>query len=211
MYQCAPSFVLGFHGCDRKTGEDILSNKSVHEFSNNKYDWLGSGIYFWENDPIRAEAWANEPHNRKCIKEPFVIGAVIDLRRCLNLLQIESLLELKTAHQFFKDLYVDAGYASFPENKSLNGKEKLVRNLDCAVIEMVHVLKKNLKQEPYDTIRGVFFEGEELYTGAGFREKNHIQICVRNRNCIKGYFLPRSKGADLYPDSLLNEIDISAS
>jgi hypothetical protein len=26
----------------------------------------------------------------------------------------------------------------------------------------------------------------------GFREKNHIQICVRNLNCIKGYFTPIS-------------------
>ena len=26
---------------------------------------------------------------------------------------------------------------------------------------------------------------------AGFAEKNHIQICVCNPNCIKGYFLPR--------------------
>jgi len=39
--------------------------------------------------------------------------------------------------------------------------------------------------------------------GAGFKEKNHIQICVRNRNCIKGYFLPREKAADIYPDSVL--------
>ncbi|NLE00943.1 MAG: hypothetical protein GX640_13840, partial [Fibrobacter sp.] len=153
----------------------------------------------------------NEPHNKKKIKEPFVIGAVIDLRRCLNLLQIDALLELKTAYNFFRDRHTDAGYDTFPENKPINGEEKLIRHLDCAVIEMVHVLKKALKKEPYDTIRGVFFEGKDLYEGAGFREKNHIQICVRNRNCIKGYFLPRAKGPDSYPDSLLQELNLSAS
>ncbi|TSA32147.1 MAG: hypothetical protein D4R64_16610 [Porphyromonadaceae bacterium] len=42
------------------------------------------------------------------------------------------------------------------------------------------------------SVRGVFFEGKELYPNSGFREKNHIQICVRNPNCIKGYFLPRN-------------------
>ncbi|HYE54151.1 MAG TPA: hypothetical protein VD996_04880 [Chitinophagaceae bacterium] len=26
----------------------------------------------------------------------------------------------------------------------------------------------------------------------GFHEKNHIQLCIRNPNCIKGYFLPRT-------------------
>ena len=49
-----------------------------------------------------------------------------------------------------------------------------------------------MEQKPaFDSIRGVFFEGDELYPGAGFKEKDHIQICIRNPNCIKGYFLPR--------------------
>lgn len=33
-------------------------------------------------------------------------------------------------------------------------------------------------------------EGWEIYPNAGFRESNHIQICVRNPNCIKVYFVP---------------------
>jgi len=36
----------------------------------------------------------------------------------------------------------------------------------------------------------MFPEGKELYKGAGFREKNHIQLCVVNPNCIMGYFEP---------------------
>ena len=32
---------------------------------------------------------------------------------------------------------------------------------------------------------------KKLLPGAGFKERNHIQISVRNPNCIKGYFLPR--------------------
>jgi len=68
---------------------------------------------------------------------------------------------------------------------------------------MVHWLNDQSKNEQYDSVRGVFFEGEDLYPDAGFKEKNHIQICVRNRNCIKGYFLPREKEPDSYPPSLL--------
>lgn len=45
----------------------------------------------------------------------------------------------------------------------------------------------------FDTVREVFVEGDELYPIAGFKEKNHIQICVRNLNCIKGYFNPLKK------------------
>lgn len=39
-----------------------------------------------------------------------------------------------------------------------------------------------------DTVRGMFPEGNELYKGAGFRSKNHIQLCVVNPNSIIGYF-----------------------
>ena len=42
----------------------------------------------------------------------------------------------------------------------------------------------------FDSVRGVFFEGDDLYENAGFKEKNHIQI-AKNPNCIKGYFIPR--------------------
>ena len=34
-------------------------------------------------------------------------------------------------------------------------------------------------------------EGEEIYPTAGFFNKNHIQICIRNTDCILGYFLPK--------------------
>lgn len=38
--------------------------------------------------------------------------------------------------------------------------------------------------------RGVFTEGGPIYPNAGFVEKTHIQICIINPNCIKGYFAP---------------------
>jgi hypothetical protein len=34
----------------------------------------------------------------------------------------------------------------------------------------------------------MFVEGEELYDGAGFHEKTHVQIAIRNPKMIKGYF-----------------------
>jgi hypothetical protein len=64
-----------------------------------------------------------------------------------------------------------------------------MRNLDYAVIETIHAT--NERDNCYDAVRGMFTEGEYPYPNAGFREKNHIQICIRNPNCIKRYFLPR--------------------
>ena len=67
--------------------------------------------------------------------------------------------------------------------------------MDCAVIETLISTKEIEKEKKkyYDSVRGVFFEGAESYPSAGFREKNHIQICIRNPNCIKGYFIPREE------------------
>ena len=81
---------------------------------------------------------------------------------------------------------------NIPQNIPLieNG-DLLKRFLDCAVIETIHQFNKEKNKPQFDSVRGVFFEGRDLYENAGFKEKNHIQIAIRNPNCIKGYFIPR--------------------
>jgi hypothetical protein len=67
-----------------------------------------------------------------------------------------------------------------------------VRFLDCAVIETLHQVRQQGGKPPFDSVRGFLVEGRELYPAAGFRELDHIQICVRSAKQIIGYFLPRS-------------------
>ena len=67
----------------------------------------------------------------------------------------------------------------------------LLRPLDCLVIETFHKINAENKQPSFDSVRAVFPEGDSLYPNAGFYEKSHIQICIRNPNCIKGFFLPK--------------------
>jgi hypothetical protein len=64
----------------------------------------------------------------------------------------------------------------------------LLRRLDCAVIETLHQLRSEAKLDSYDTVFGVFDEGDAAYPGAGFKEKTHIQLAVRNTDVIIGYF-----------------------
>lgn len=79
-----------------------------------------------------------------------------------------------------------------PQNADIGkSKDKLMRRLDCAVIEYAHFINRKTQQQAYDSVKGVFWEGKSLYPNAGFSEKNHIQLCIRNPNCIKGFFLPR--------------------
>lgn len=198
LYQRRSGLVLGFHGCDQAVGEAVLCGKQTHLApSTNDYDWLGGGVYFWENDPQRAMEFATEaskkPHLSKGhIDKPFVIGAVIDLGLCLDLLERAGLDELKEAYDFFHATYTpNRKHPVFPENK---GKDRGARFLDAAVIETLHNLRTAVKELPYDSVRGAFWEGGELYPGAGFEKKSHIQIAVRNpQACIKGYFRPLVK------------------
>jgi hypothetical protein len=44
------------------------------------------------------------------------------------------------------------------------------------------------KSQPYTTGRALFPEGSEIYPGAGFLDKPHIQICVREPEQIVGVF-----------------------
>jgi len=201
MYSTRPGLVLGFHGCDESVALEVLNGKTSLRESTNNYDWLGHGVYFWENSPSRALEFAEHlqkyPNRSKgTITKPAVIGAVIHLGFCLDLLDFGNLRLLKGGYKILQDTCT---WSDFPKNKSIGGiGELLFRELDCAVIESVHISRKEIGLPPFDSIRGVFSEGDELYPNAGFRDKDHIQICVRNPNCIKGFFLPRRLDYD-YP------------
>lgn len=194
MYSTKPGLILAFHGCDRSVVEKVINGKESLKDSENEYDWLGHGVYFWENSPSRALEYAiylknNPQKSRHPIKYPAVIGAVISLGLCLDLLDFVNLQLLRKGYEV---LIISNTSTEFPQNEiTRDSKELLLRNLDCAVIETLHTIGDNEGKQPFDSVRGVFWEGKELYPNAGFREKDHIQICIKNPNCIKGYFLPR--------------------
>jgi hypothetical protein len=83
MYTTRAGLVLGFHGCDKSVVEKVVSGKEHLKKSENAYDWLGHGIYFWENSPSRALEFAtylkdNPGYSKNPIKHPAVLGAVIN-------------------------------------------------------------------------------------------------------------------------------------
>ena len=196
MYSTRSGLILGFHGCDISVANEVATNTKNLRESDNSYDWLGHGIYFWENSPDRAYEFAtflkNNPSKAKTpIKTPAVIGAVLEIGSCFDLLDYGMLQILKSGYNVFKSILEKTG-RELPINKSVgNSEDLLLRDLDCAIFETIHKIRKENNDIVYDSVRGVFWEGEQLYPNAGFREKDHIQICIRNLNCIKGYFLPR--------------------
>lgn len=194
LYTALPNLIIGFHGCDQETFEKIIYDGESLNFSENPYDWLGNGMYFWEQNLQRAWEWAEESMSRRAqtqgdIKNPAVIGAVINLGNCLNLLDSNCIELLKTQYDIYK-LEMEITGKTMPENK------KYRPFLDCAVIESLHNQRVEDNELPFDSVRGVFFEGNPIYEKSGFMERSHIQICIRNPNCIKGYFNPREMNTD---------------
>lgn len=198
MSRLATSFVLGYHGCDRVVAERAVNGDVSILQSDRDFDWLGPGAYFSESDPQRAQEWADWKVSRRDYKEAAVVGAVIDLRNCFDLVSREDVGLLKAAHKSFLTVQRKAGLP-VPTNRSAKGQpnaDRVLRFLDCAVFRHLHSILEaqppdDREIEPFDTVRGMFTEGRRVYPGCGFRERSHVQIAVRNDKCILGLFLPR--------------------
>jgi hypothetical protein len=150
-------------------------------------------MYFWEHNLTRALDFAEFKKNLSGsdIKIPSVVGAVINLGYCLDLLDSESIGFLKKGHEMLATTLKLDNIPMPTNDNAKNGTDLIFRKLDCAVIETLHKNREDNNLESFDSVRGMFWEGERAYEGAGFGDKNHIQICVRNPNCIKAFFIPR--------------------
>lgn len=206
MYDIRPNLIIGFHGCDLEVKNSLLKNPDKYSISDKPYDWLGHGMYFWENNYARALQWAKDKQKRGEIKKPAVIGAVLSLGNCFDLLDSKFLKMLPAYYDLMKRDYEATGRV-LPENQDHSKdahKDKIFRELDCSVIEFMHQhIKARIEEDKaekgysgfkmFDSTRGVFEEGGAAFLGAGIKEKNHIQICVRNSNCILGFFKKRKE------------------
>lgn len=200
MYSSRSNILIGFHGCDESVRDQLLTKPKRVNISEKPFDWLGHGFYIWENNYDRALEWAKDKQRRGKINKASVIGVVFTLDYCLDLIDSEFIEMLTVYYGLMK---VDFSYIEkeLPKNKDVKEdehKDLLIRELDCAVIQYLHQkIKEEIKSDKdtlikeFDSARGVFTEGGPAFPGAGVQKKSHIQICIRNMNCIKGFFLPR--------------------
>ena len=178
MQGLTAGIVLGYHGCDDKVAESLLAG-SPFELSINIYDWLGSGAYFWEADPIRGLQWAEVQKARGNLEKPAVIGAIINLGLCLDLTQQKSLDVIRKAYEGLKQLTEEEG-EPLPVNEN-----EYKRQLDNGVFNYLY---ETMPEPKFQTVRGPFFEGKPLYPNGAIASQTHIQISVRDLSCIKGVF-----------------------
>jgi hypothetical protein len=204
IYENRGGLFIGFHGCDESVRDSLVMNPNHVKISQETYDWLGHGFYVWENNFERALDWAKDKKKRGTLDKPSVVGVVYQLNLCLD---FTDSLYTKVISEFYHLLKVDLSKAGkpLPKNRDIGSKKHsdlIIRELDCAVIEYMHnkietQIANDLKDKNFslfknfDTVRGVFTEGGPAFDGAGIQTKNHIQICIRNLDCIKAFFIPK--------------------
>lgn len=147
-------------------------------------DWLGHGAYFWEGDYYRAVTWAEERVVPKYGGDPIVLGAVIDLRRCLDLTRIvDRGLLFRAEAEMYASL-------SSVERQALKQSYHR-RDVDCRAVNWLVAGAVDGDGQPlYNCVRGVFWEGGPLYVTdggheSGIRTLDHIQINVTHPSAIK--------------------------
>jgi len=155
----------GYHGTHVGRLESILANGL--RYSTNEWDWLGDGIYFFQDSPLRTREWAEEHHGRS---NAAVLRAVIRLEDCVDLLDIEWWPTLSSSHRQFVERE-----KVLPKQTATSGAHRL----DRAVLNyMVGVLAED--GQNVRCLRGAFVEGERLFPASALYSRSHVQIAVRD-------------------------------
>ncbi len=97
-------------------------------------------MYFWENNIDRALQWAKDKKKRGEIEIPAVIGAVLDMGYCFDLTDSRFISMIRAYYLVLAQTYKDLG-EELPENRDIKAdkhKDKILRELDCKVIEFMH-------------------------------------------------------------------------
>ncbi len=167
--------VLAFHGTDKKTAQRLLRG-AAFSHSQNDYDWLGHGIYFWEDGPDRAAEWARAKHG----KRGTIVGAIIQLGNCYDLMDTSNTRDLRTGAEAFAEAQALTGT---PAPANAGGR----RNLDCAVLNW-WLERLDAQGKRFQTVRRGFEEGEAVFPGMKITMASHVQIAVRDPSCVLGVF-----------------------
>jgi hypothetical protein len=182
LLEIQPIIVTGYHGTSEKAALQILEGD--FKVSENSWEWLGHGIYFWQDAPYRALEWATEWLGRKGYKGPMgVIAAKIDLRNFIDLLDLKAMALLGSlAGDFLAQLEQDG--RSLRNNPPLN-------RLDCGLFNFAtNVLgSQEIEVAGY---RAACVEGERITPDSPIFDKSHVQIAVIDKTAILEKWMVRT-------------------
>ncbi len=181
--------IVGYHGTLRETALKIVSGEKEFNYSKNDDDWLGHGVYFWEYAPKQAIQWAERRYKKQ--KRPVaVLGAMIRLGRCFDLLDPTNAKTLKT---FNRKLVADMNKEKLKIPKNVRAHKRL----DCLTLNAFYGAVENNSEpnDSVDTCRAVYVPTQtqdRLWEQSWLYQDTHIQLCVRNTACILGVWMVHS-------------------
>lgn len=212
--------VLAYHGCDVTLRDDLVSGR-IKELnaSANKYDWLGGGAYFFENDYQRALMFASAAQanptkrfTKQPIATPAVVGAVLQFDFILDMTTQEGIEEYSLAYKAMVEYLIKNGEPE-PKNSKANDDDAdvIVRQLDSDVFNFMHQIRRDTGLDAFQAVRSAFPQGEEVAPSSAFKRSSHIQIALRENACVRAWFLPT--GAQLMTEAqyATGKVDLNAA
>ena len=156
----------------------VVQGLQGYKPSENADDWLGHGIDFWEYAPKQAWAWAEQRRRTWSPREDVaVLASMIRLGNCFDLLDPDNLDILAG----FRREYEGRERRDGRVPRENHNKSKY---LDCSIFQLAYAVFQT-EGEPVDTSRAVFVPSDErLWSRSGLHRHAHIQLCVRNPECI---------------------------
>lgn len=105
-------------------------------------------MYFWENNYVRALKWAESNKARGgSIKDPAVIGAVIDLNNCFDLLDDHYINLAALSYRLMANEYTSIN-KRIPVNKDASGdsnRDKVMRFRTALLLNLcMNIAEKKL-------------------------------------------------------------------
>lgn len=138
--------LIGYHGCDITTRDGLVTGRLQPKPSQNPYDWLYDGMYFFEGDSARAlklaKAASGRPTQsltRQPIATPAVVGVVLDIDRIFDLTTQNGIDNFAVAAANIEAAYKHDGKPVPKNAPAFEGDtENLHRAFDREVCRMVH-------------------------------------------------------------------------
>ena len=177
--------IIAYHGTTEAEADRLVDGEPFKP-SDKDYEWLGNGIYFWEYAPRQAWWWTKEQRKHT---NPAVVGAIIRLGNCLDLLDPENVRSLKRAHDDILPRWERVGIKA-PKNVRHR------KYLDCAILNWYY-LQSDDDGKPIETCRGVYVPtktAKRVWKGSWIYDEAHIQVCVRQRKNILALWHVRPDG-----------------
>jgi hypothetical protein len=142
------------------------------------WDWLGDGVYFFQDAPMRAWEWARERYP----SEPAVIEASIWLGNCMDLLDVPWMRVIAEAYELYQAQRAAAGQPPLSQDP-MTGNHRLDRRVFNYVVTLLSQQGQEIK-----TVRAVFQEGSPVFERSALFDRSHVQIAVRDNTDIAAFW-----------------------